>query len=227
VCGSKYFGCLVVDEVVLKILHGEFSLAYHDEAAYDDAHHFAEETVGRDLETEPVAGGGLVEGGLGDVADGVLVTVGAFAEGAVVGVLGQQGYGLCHLLQVPIGLEVEGAEAAQERIFISVDIVVVGAFDGIEPGMILRVGGDDVEYRDIIWQELVKAEEQFILQRFRHIHMEEELAGVYLCVGTAAAGNGYGCFEYFGKRGFEHLLYVDAVGVALPAAVVGTVVGDM
>ena len=77
-----------MDEVLLKFIHRKFAAADEDELNGDDAYHFAEETVGCDLETDAVAGAIAVKGGLGYLAKGVLVTIGTGAKGAIIGVIG-------------------------------------------------------------------------------------------------------------------------------------------
>lgn len=108
-----------------------------------------------------------------------------------------------------------------------VDIVVISTLDGIKTRMGGIVDGDDIEYGDIIGQEFVEAEKEFVAQRFCHIQVEKELAGMYLRVGAAAACDGAWGFEYFTERIFQHLLYINAIGMALPATVVCAMIGNM
>ena len=107
------------------------------------------------------------------------------------------------------------------------DKIIITALGGIKAGMWQAIHGDDVKNRDIIRQDIVHPKDQVKIPGLLCIHMEKELAGVYLRIRAAAAGYVGWLFKYLAQAALQNLLNADAIRVFLPAVVIGAEVTDM
>jgi len=74
------------------------------------------------------------------------------------------------------------------------DKIIISALDGIKAGVWQALHRDNIENGNIIRQNLIQPEKQVEIPFLLNIHVEKELAGMYLCISAAAANNGYCCF---------------------------------
>ena len=85
--------------------------------------------------------------------------------------------------------------------------VIVATLNGIETGVWLAFHRNDIKNSDIIGQQFIQAEKQIVIPFAFHIHMEKELTGMYLRIGTAAPGNVHRRFKDLAQGLFQNLLH--------------------
>lgn len=73
--------------------------------------------------------------------------------------------------------------------------IIIGTQDRIETCMTMRFHRDDVKYRNVMRQYFVETEEQVKIPFLLNVHVEEELTGMNMGVGTATANDKYRRFK--------------------------------
>jgi hypothetical protein len=105
--------------------------------------------------------------------------------------------------------------------------VIVRPLYCIKAGMWLTFHGDDIIHRDVQWKEFVQPEYQIKIPYLFYIHMEEELAGMYLGVRSSAAIDSKLSFKDLAQAFFYHSLNIHYSGLFLPSVILQAVVAYM
>ena len=105
--------------------------------------------------------------------------------------------------------------------------VVVRPLYRIKAGMWLTFHRDDIIHCNIQGKQLVQPEHQVEIPCLLQIHMEEELAGVYLGIRPSAAVNGYLSLKDLAQGFLYHPLHVHHCRLALPSIILQAVVAYM
>jgi hypothetical protein len=122
---------------------------------------------------------------------------------------------------------VKCAEAIQEGILAGMDIVLVGAFNGIELGVGKVFNRNYIENSNIIGERFVKPLVKVKIPSFVKIEMEKELPGMNASIGTSASYAGDFGFEQFAHCLLDYLLNGYNPDLSLPTPIVYTVERNM
>ena len=107
-------------------------------------------------------------------------------------------------------------------------MVLVGTCDGVEAGMGISFYGKNLKDGDVGRKKTVQFECQFLSFNFRfRSEVGVEVAGMHSGVCSPTAHDGGRLAQQSGESLLQCELHRGQVGLGLPAAVVGTVVGKM
>lgn len=105
-------------------------------------------------------------------------------------------------------------------------MVLVAAQYGIETGVRFGCNGPDAIQRDVGRQHAIETTEELRLELVFEVEVHDILRGVYPGVGAAAARYFHRLAEEGREGGFYFFLHRHTVRLALPAAVLSSIVGQ-
>ena len=226
--GGAGGGAVFLVDDLAEAVECHFAATYLEEGTGDGADHVAQEAVGGYLEV--VAGGvGWIwlPTGRSDVADVGLDVGMEFGEGGEVVNFQQNFCRLIHQVEIDGGryLQTVGIEEGGPT---DVNIVAIGAVDGIEAGVGIVGDREEVVESDVEWVDnaVERGEETvFIGDRDSGVEMGDHHGGVDTGIGATCAYEADRVTEKKREAVLDFLLDGDGARLTLPAMVVQSVIG--